>query len=456
MSLTSPRFGPSGSTGVNSDSSPLRGRALLIARLSWTALTLLILGLNIGMIPRYFETLLGPCPPGPSSTCMQLSPYDRQLLQQLHLSASFMAGYQVGLDIVSVFVCCGLGVLLFARQSADRMALFCAFMLVLFGGAGFTSILQDTIAQASLAGFLLIGILSVLGHVSFSLFFFLFPGGRFVPAWTRWAAVAVVFYWVYSTFFTIGQDTSGIAPDNLLLFVLLLCAVGVQIYRFRWVSTSRERQQTKWVVFSFVIAISGFVLVITLGSIFLPPRVLNSSVMTTLVLNTSVYCLLLLIPVAIAIAITRSQLWDIDAIINQTLVYVSLTALLGALYAALILGLEGLFATFTGATNLPVELVISTLVIARLILPVRRRIQSTIDRRFYRRRYDAEMTLSAFAAALRSEVDLEQLRDQLLAIVDETIQPVHASLWLRPRERQPGAAAVRLEPPAQAPYRADS
>jgi hypothetical protein len=455
MSLPSQLSDFSGSTGGSQGSSPLNGR-MLCARVGWVALTLVILGLNLAMIPQYYETLRGPCPAGPSSVCLQLSTYDQELLRQMHLSLGFLAGYQAMLDIVSVLVCCGLGALIFARKSTDRMALFCAFMLVLFSGAGFTSILQDTIAQASTTGFLLIGILSVLGHVSFSLFFFLFPSGRFVPDWSRWAALGVIVYWIYSTFFADDQNSSGIAPDNLILFALLLCVVGVQVYRFRRVSTPRERQQTKWVVYGFAVGITAFVLLIILGSAFLPPTVLDSSVITTLVLDTSIYCFLLLIPVSIAIAVLRSQLWDIDTIINQTLVYVSLTGLLGALYAGLILGLEGLIGSMTGATNLPVVLVVSTLVIARLILPVRSRLQATIDHRFYRRKYDAERVLNTFTGALRSEIDLEQLRTQLLGIVNETIQPVTASLWLSPRERQPDKGARRPEPSVRAPSQPDS
>jgi|SRR5579859_3479366 len=129
---------------------------------------------------------------------------------------------------------------------------------------------------------------------------------------------------------------------------------------------------------------------------------------------------------------TRSRLWDIDTIINKALVYGLLTGILGSLYAGLIIGLESLAGLITGpASQQPLVLVISTLAIAALFLPLRRRIQSLIDRRFYRRKYDAEKTLSAFSATLRNEVDLEQIREQLLAVVQEAMQPAHVSLWLR-------------------------
>ncbi len=135
---------------------------------------------------------------------------------------------------------------------------------------------------------------------------------------------------------------------------------------------------------------------------------------------------LLLIPVFIVIAILRSQLWDIDTLINRALVYGSLTALLAALYAGLIIGLEHLAGLIAGqtATN-PVILVVSTLAIAALFQPLRTRLQSLIDRRFYRRKYDAEKTLAAFSVSLGQEVDLEQIREHLLAAAAETMQPAH-------------------------------
>ena len=144
---------------------------------------------------------------------------------------------------------------------------------------------------------------------------------------------------------------------------------------------------------------------------------------------------------------SRSRLWDIDTLINKALVYGLLTGLLGALYAGLIIGLVSLTSAITGATaDEPVALVISTLAIAALFQPVRHRIQAIIDRRFYRRKYDAEKTLAAFSATLRQEVDLEELRAHLQAVVQETMQPAHVSLWLRAPE--PRAAEVHLAVPS--------
>jgi len=221
--------------------------------------------------------------------------------------------------------------------------------------------------------------------------------------------------------------------------------VGAQVYRYRRVSTSRERQQTRWVVFGFSIGIVGFVLSIVLVNAFHSSAPQQSSVLKTLVGGTIIYGFLLLIPISIAIAILRSRLYDIDVVINRTLVYGTLTLSLAAVYAGLIIGLESLVGFFTRQGAQPLVIVVSTLAIAALFQPLRGRIQQVIDRRFYRSRYDATRTLAAFSATLRNEVDLNQLREQLLAVVQETMQPAHVSLWLRQPERPERTQRARDE-----------
>jgi hypothetical protein len=139
---------------------------------------------------------------------------------------------------------------------------------------------------------------------------------------------------------------------------------------------------------------------------------------------------LLLIPLTLGIAILRYRLWDIDILINRTLVYGTLTASLALAYFGLIFALQYLLRGMINQNN-DVAIVVSTLAIAALFQPLRKRIQAGIDRRFYRRKYDAAKTVAAFSATLRNEVDLTQLREQLLNVVQETMQPAHVSLWLR-------------------------
>jgi hypothetical protein len=214
---------------------------------------------------------------------------------------------------------------------------------------------------------------------------------------------------------------------------MLASLLVAQVYRYRRVSSHVERQQTKWVVFSMVTGLAGFSLVVLLYfdnvlSIFqLSPR-------SDLIAGTALNIFILLIPLSIAFAILRSRLWDIDIIINRTLVYGTLTGILTLVYVGSILLLQYLLRGIIQQNN-DVAIVISTLVIAALFLPLRRRIQGIIDRRFYRRKYDAARTVTAFSAVVRSEMDLSQLSEQLIAVVQETMQPRFVSLWLRQPEQ---------------------
>src|SRR6266581_1193253 len=391
----------------------LPGRWLLIARVGWVALALLVLTLNAISIPRADALLQAVCQPG--TVCITgWTPAEVSQLQQSGFSPGFLAAYQIVWDVVTTLIYTALAALIFWRRSADRMALFCAYMLVLFGGATYTGLLDVGLRTVAPAWFWLVGGLELVAQVCVPTFFLLFPSGRFVPRWTRWSVLVFVLYEVWYVFLSNAYLGQLAGVSALVFAVLILSLVGLQVYRYRRVSTFGERQQTKWVVFGLVVALGGFALFL-IGNLFLPPEVLSSSGAGILLSTSVTYVLLLFIPISIALAILRSRLYDIDTIINKALVYGGLSGILGALYAGLILGLESLVGHFSGPGAQPLVIVISTLAIAALFQPVRHRIQSIIDRRFYRRKYDAAKTLEAFNATLRNEVDLHQLHEQLLA-----------------------------------------
>jgi hypothetical protein len=403
----------------------LHGRWMLIARVGWVALTLLVLTLNAIAIPQANALMQTVCQPG--ALCINgWTPAEVSQIQQFGLSPGLLAAYQIGWDVGTTLIYTALAALIFWRRSSDRMALFCAYMLVLFGGATYTSLLDVGLRTVAPAWFWLVGGLELLAQVCVPTFFLLFPSGRFVPRWTRWGVLVVFLYEVWYVFFA---DNS---LPGLPFAALLLGLVGLQVYRYRRVSLFRERQQTKWVVFGLAMALGGLALFIIIVKLFLPPELLNSPVAWSLIPTTVTDGLLLFIPISIAIAILRSRLYDIDVLINRTLVYGTLTGILALIYVGLVIGLGSLVRLFTGQiSQSPVVIVASTLAIAALFQPLRHRLQKIVDRRFYRSKYDAAKTMEAFSATLRNEVDLSQLREHLLNVVQETMQPTHVSLWLR-------------------------
>ena len=149
----------------------------------------------------------------------------------------------------------------------------------------------------------------------------------------------------------------------------------------------------------------------------------------------------LLIPLSIGVAVLRSRLFDIDAIINRTLVYGSLTVALVALYFGGVAALQRVFVAFTSQQS-TLAVVASTLAIAALFNPLRRRVQGFVDRRFYRRKYDARKTLDAFSTKLRDETDLQALNAALVGVVRQTMQPAHVTVWLRPDEAAKGVGTA--------------
>ena len=205
--------------------------------------------------------------------------------------------------------------------------------------------------------------------------------------------------------------------STLLLAPIALAVVFAFILRFRR-ARGEERQQIKWVAY----AVALFAAVVIMVSVW-------PSLDTSVVGNVLFLVAFLAIPSAMALAMLRHRLYDIDVIVNRTLVYGALTLSLALIYFGSIALLQEILTALTGSDS-QLAVVASTLVIAALFNPIRRRIQGFIDRRFYRRKYDAEKTLAAFGTKLRDEVDLENLTAALVAAVEQTVQPAHVSLWL--------------------------
>ena len=277
-----------------------------------------------------------------------------------------------------------------------------------------------------------------IGCIALSLL--LFPDGRLPGrrwAWLAWLTVLLTSVGAVWQAFSPGViDSLGTIRNPLgyeglpranepvqtmvfaLLFVVVAPSLTVRMRRARGI----ERQQIKWPAYTAVMAATGSVLTYNIAEPIGAPWL---EWISFVIVMAALVCF----PISVGIAIVRYRLYDIDLIINRTLVYGSLTTTLVALYFGVIVVLQGIFVALTGQQS-TLAVVASTLLIAALFTPMRRRIQGFIDRRFYRSKYDAAKTLEAFSARLRNETDLDALSDDLVGVVRETMQPAHVSLWL--------------------------
>jgi hypothetical protein len=348
----------------------------------------------------------------------------------------------LGIDAVLALTFPTVGAIVASRRPGNAVGwLFCAVGLC--GGVEIFTVEYGIYALVTNPGSLPAGVISTwigtwvwLPSVTLTITFLLllFPHGRLLSP--RWRPVA----WLAAGLTIAGTALLALAPWDLLdpgiparnpfgveglreigvavptpIFVIgiptVLLSLLSLVLRFRR-SRGEERQQLKWFVYAGVLSV---------GVVLVPSGA--SSLLQLLVLP--------LLPVAAGVAVLRYRLYNIDLIINRTLVYGTLTASLVAVYVGSVVSLQELFRAFTGQQS-QLAVVASTLGIAALFQPLRRRIQALIDRRFYRRKYDAAKTLEAFSARLRDETDLQRLGDELVLVVRETMQPEHVSLWLSP------------------------
>jgi hypothetical protein len=359
------------------------------------------------------------------------------------------------------------GAVILARRPGNRIGWLCwaigfGITVSILGSKQVWAVLANQGRSSAWAVLPQLGTIAWLGTLLGLLPFLvlLFPTGRLLsPRWrpVAWTLGLVLSLYLIARLFAPGPVDPAF-PDNplgiesaegllqriqtmagVVVPVLILAVLASVVVRFRR-SRGEERQQLKW--FTFVVA-AELVLLPGLGGV--AERV-APEVGALVVFPVSIS----LIPIAIGIAVLKYRLYDIDRLIRRTLVYGLLTVLLGAVYLAGVFGLGQLLNPVTGESALAVAG--STLAVAALFQPARRRVQAVVDRRFNRRRYDAAKTIEAFSTRLRDQLDLDTLSTELLAIVDQTTEPTRASLWLRPSASDSSSTARREARPTTWSY----
>ena len=406
----------------------LGGGWLVLARSVWLLLTLGTLFLfALSVVPGFnlLRTVCASKPCGPE----QLSPEGTRTIGQLGLSLEWYAAYQTVLVVVFALVFSAAAMVIFWRRSDDLMALYTSVTLVLTGV--FLPDWMGLLAPIYPVLWLPLNLLDSLMYCFLFILCYLFPDGGFVPRWTRWAAVA----WIALQGARYVPYDSPLIPANwppvsvaVLVVILVFTCLFAQVYRYRRVSSLTQRQQTKWVVFGLTTMLAVIVLATVPPAFF--PALDDPGSAYDLAVDFVSFSAILLVPVAFGIAILRYRLFDVDVLINRTLVYAGLTVTLTGVYIGSVVLLQGILLVLTGGTS-QLAIVASTLTIAALFSPLRSRFQEFIDRRFYRRKYDVARTLQTFNGRLRNDTDLDELGGELVGVVRDTMQPRYVSVWLR-------------------------
>jgi signal transduction histidine kinase len=405
----------------------LSGRWLLAARALWLTVVLFTVGIFIFTSPALYSRLLNVCTAAPCDI-EQLTPERVQAIQALGLSPAGYAAAGFALHVASALIWCTIAAVIFWRKSDDWMALFVSLFLVLFA------------AQAPVNALPLFSwvwwvaiVLADLGWIALSAFFYLFPDGRFVPRWTWVPLVVVIVAQIPESL----PLSSPFAWDNLPLWltvpslvVVFGIAVFAQVYRYRHVSSPIQRQQTKWVVFGAGLAIGAMILLMVVGEVIRP---LNQPyAMYGLTVAALFPLVFLSIPLSLGAAMLRSRLYDIDPIINRTLVYGALTACVVGLYALVIGYMSQLFQT---SGNFLISLVATGLV-AVLFQPARERLQRGVNRLMYGERDDPYAVLAHLGRRLEGTLAPEAVLPSLVETIAQALKLPYTGIALRTENRE--------------------
>ena len=413
------------------ETGPGRTAWLVAARVAWVVTTVLVLALVLAGLPGRFISLL--------------AGYERSLGGTV-IAPGAAAAYAIALVAAVVLVHVALATTLFARAPRDPVALLVAVTLTVNGALLPLAFLYGEVALSPPLRFL-VNAVACAGLITSIFTLYLFPDGRFVPRWTLLLAALWAFISLLAVFVPAGIGSFAHWPLLLqasLLLIWVVTGLYAQFYRFIEVSDLTQRQQAKWAAAGLLAAAMtplvyflAFAVLPAMNLELLPsqlvnrfgPAVLTLPALAGLMGMTLLALGMMVFPASFVIAVLRYRLWDIDRLLSRTLTYTLLTATLLLLYLGTVVALQTLFGAHIGETS-PLVIVVSTLIIAALFNPLRRRIQASIDRRFYRRKYDAVQTLARFAATARDEVDLDALLAELQGVITETMQPAHVSVWL--------------------------
>lgn len=411
---------------------PQTGTNQISGWVHWTAVAVWIIfsaasiGLfAAGVFPSYLENVW---------TAAMMYPSD---LQGMGVSVIFYAAFQTALDVLLAAAFFGIGIVIFTQGHNDWMMILVSLTCISFGMLFVPTL--DVTAASYPAWAIPVAVIRGTGlALSIIAGFYLMPDGRFVPKITRWLALVwltLVIAWVLFPSLPANLVYISTWSDNLALSFTIyglwyLSGVAAQVYRYKRVSRPVQQQQTKWVVLGTSAAVAAFFF-FNMPLIFFPQldRPGYAHLLYNFFARPAYIMVTAFVPASMAISILKYRLWEVDRIINRSLVYGILTLILGVAYIIMVLVLRTSLVSFTDNPS-TITTILSTLAVAAMFHPVRKFLQAWIDRQFFRRKYDAQMTLEQFRISIRNKVDIGSLSNELIRLVDKTIQPETISLWL--------------------------
>jgi signal transduction histidine kinase len=422
-------------------SSSPKSLLLTLARVFQVLIICLTVGLFIINIPPNYEQRITVCETDPCPQ-NQLSVKSAQALEDVGMSVHDVATITIALDILIAVIFIGCAIVIFIRKPNDPFTIFVTITLVTFTAA-FTGGMRGIVfAYPQLEW--LTQTIALIGSVSILAFFFVFPNGRFTPRWTTaillgWFLFQLPRYYFPNSSVILNVDS---VIYNLLFVAFFLSGVAAQVYRYIRVSDAIERQQTKWVIYGLTIGMGGYLILRILSLLISDP--MGSGLRVSLAVVITGTCFILLIPISITIAIIRYRLWDINPIINRTLVYGALSFLTIAFYVLAV----GFFAMYfhNNETNIVISF-IATGIVAILFEPLRQQLQRAVNRFMYGERDDPATVLIRLSQRLDSALAPDSVLQTIVETLAQTLRLPYAAISLL--DEVPRFVSTRQLPPSE-------
>ncbi len=408
-------------------------RSLILLHTIWWLLVLMIVATFFAAVIPRFDELQQTCLSGHQlRDCgsFVLTPGQSARLVDSGVTLRFWASYLVIGEVLIALVYLALAIFIVLKLPENPVALLMSLGLVVAGLIVLPE-LPSALDRAYPAMTTPIAFLTIVVVPAFFYLVFTFPNGRFQPGWMLWATLGMIgintLQMLLRLFFPELSQRLFVPILSFATIILLIFAIAGQVQRYRHILTQTERQQFKWIL-------SGLIGVMATGIawLFLFDTVLTPTSTTQLWLYLVFFTvwlpLSILLPITVTFSIVKYRLYDIDSILNRALVYGLLSSLLLLGFTGSVILFQFLLDPLTGGNDLAVAG--STLLVAALFRPLRNRLQRFVDRRFYRRKYNAQQTLRTFSLTARDAVNLDQLAAELTSVVVETVQPEHVSIWL--------------------------